>query len=582
MKKKKILLPTKKFFKSEEEDLNISLNLDTKDKLLREGDRDIILNISDLFDDERNNSNNYKIYGKIRMIYRNMYSGTTTYSPLVRHLYVSDENSSLNEGFLSYNEYGFIRNDTLHEVNNITHSSIVPIIPIDTMLKGTEYTGHTVTTNFTAPYKNWNLYLSYVYGQDENYPMTYTLTGGTKCNFVSGTGIPFRIEQTGKTYKLTSPVEHGMSVGEYIVLSGDTLSGLESGRTFNILTVGDETHNSEKYVLEIPNVYTITSTIVIGKRCLDPKNISGTSSKYYVHKHKTISDVADYIIDNAGFEKSIWEEERKILFENALSETDVLVERNRMESLLYDFKEPFVLKDILNNLGYTPTEVYVTVINRNGNGYFNYPPKVGYKFNFHNTWMDEHFNGSSSEETTIGKQVITTNTTGYTFTGGTELNTGTTLVGAFVEYNESEMKERIISESFHKITLRPDVFNHGQTGNVNMFTGATPTNPFGFYYQTHYRVKLRQLSPYIETSDTDNVYNLPENTKYNELEKVWKWRDLYDHGYVDPDGFGTNYPFTNNTHYVKNDINFYFRNERYFTNKKDGITNFNNRRLKIC
>lgn len=581
MKKTKILLPTKKFFKAEEEDLNVSLNLDAKNKLLREGDRDIILNISDLFDEERNNSNNYKIYGKIKMVYRNMYSGTTTYSPLLRHLYVTDETNP-NIGFIDYNEYGFLRNDTLREVNSISHSATVPVTPINPTLKGTEYTGHTVTTNFTAPYKNWNLYLSYVYDQDENFPMTYTLTGGTKCNFVSGTGIPFRIEQIGKTYKLTSPVEHGMSVGEYITLSGNTLSGPISGRTFNILSVGDETHNSEKFVLEIPSGMTITSTIVIGKRCLDAKNITGTSSKYYIHKHKTISNVADYILDIAGFEKSIWEEERKILFENALSEPDVLVERNRMESLLYDFKEPFVLKDILNNLGYTPTEVYVTVINRNANGYFNYPPKVGYKFNFHNTWVDEQFNGSSSEETAIGKHSITTNTPGYSFSGGTELSSGTTLIGAFVEYNESEMKERIISESFHKIILRPDVFNHGQTGDVSMFTGATTTNPFGFYYQTHYRVKLRQLSPYTETSDTDNIYNLPENTKYNELEKVWKWRDLYDHGYVDPDGYGTNYPFANNTHYVKNDINFYFRNERYFTNKKDGISNFNNRNLKNC
>jgi len=583
MKKTKVLLPTKKFFKAEEEDINLSLSLDAKDKLLREGDKDIVLNISDLFDDERNNSNNYKIYGKIKMIYRNMYSGSTSYTPLLRHLYVSDENVSLNNGFLPYNEYGFIRNDTLRESNNIIHSSTVPINPISTILKGTEYTGHTVTTNHTAPYKNWNLYLSYVYDQDESFPMTYTLSGSTPAyHFVSGEGVPFRIQQTGKTYKLTSPVEHGMSVGEYIVLSGSTLNGNVTGRTFNILTVGDETHNSEKYVLEIPNVMSITSTIVTGKRCLDIKNITTTTSKYYVHKHKTISEVGDYIIDNAGFEKSIWEEEKKILFENYLGETDVLVERNRMESLLYDFKEPFVLKDILNNLGYTPTEVYVTVINRNGNGYFNYPPKVGYKFNFHDTWIDQHFNGSSSEETAIGKQSITTNTPGYSFSGGTELNTGTTLVGAFVEYNESEMKERIISESFHKITLRNDIFNHGQTGNVTSFTGATATNPFGFYYQTHYRVKLRQLSPYIETSDTDNVYNLPENTKYNELEKVWKWRDLYDHGYIDPDGYGTNYPFTNNTHYVKNDINFYFRNERYFTNKTDGITNFNNRSLNNC
>jgi hypothetical protein len=69
-----------------------------------------------------------------------------------------------------------------------------------------------------------------------------------------------------------------------------------------------------------------------------------------------------------------------------------------METLLYDFKEPIILSGITNNLGYTPTEVYVGVFLRNGNGYFDYPPKVGYKFNFHDTWIDNHFSGTTSNE----------------------------------------------------------------------------------------------------------------------------------------------------------------------------------------
>ena len=56
-------------------------------------------------------------------------------------------------------------------------------------------------------------------------------------------------------------------------------------------------------------------TFVLGKRCLDIKNISGTTSQYYVHKHKTLTTIDDYILDKVGFENSIWEDERKILFE---------------------------------------------------------------------------------------------------------------------------------------------------------------------------------------------------------------------------------------------------------------------------
>jgi hypothetical protein len=31
----------------------------------------------------------------------------------------------------------------------------------------------------------------------------------------------------------------------------------------------------------------------------------------------------------------------------------------------------------------------------------------------------------------------------------------------------------------------------------------------------------------------------------------------------------------NGNHYVKADINFYLRNEEFYTNKKDGLTDFN-------
>lgn len=109
-----------------------------------------------------------------------------------------------------------------------------------------------------------------------------------------------------------------------------------------------------------------------------------------------------------------------------------------------------------------------------------------------------------------------------------------------------------------------------------MFSGATAENPFGLFYQPFYRNMVRQLSPYVETSSTNDIYNLPENCRYVESTGLWEWRDLYDQGYIDPDGYGTNFPFINGTHYVHSDINFYLRNEASYNNKVNGIRNFNN------
>jgi len=579
MKKKEILLPSKRYFKASDEDLTLNLKLENSETLMREGERNIVLDLPTLFDDERNQSKTYKIYGKMKMIFRNLYSGSTLYNPLLKNFYVAGDGTGSNDGYVPYNEFALLRNDVLREINDPYTGNTMNVFVPQKRLEGTRYTGHTITTSIYAPYKNWNLYLSYVDSHDTGFTMNYTFSGGTNYTFVAGDGIPFRVYDNGNYYTLISPVEHGMSQGEYITISGGTLnSGVNvTGRTFYIESVGNELYDSENYVInlqknEFASGYTLSGvTFVLGKRCLDLLNITGTTSQYYVHKHKTLTTVDDYIMDKVGFETPIWEHERKILFENPLQENNILVERNKPESVLFDFKKTFTLTGITNNLGYTPTEVYITILLKNGNGYFTYPPKVGYKFNFHNSWIDKQFQGTGSTETSITKTAFTGNTGVTGFTSGNTISTGTTLTGAFVEYNEKDFKERIISEAYHK-------FSHNKTvGGVTIFNHSQDdTNPEGYFYQPHYRVKLRELSPYIETSNTKDILNLPENCIYDETEKIWKWRDLYDHGFVDQEGNGTTFPFINNLHYVMKDINFYLRNEKYYTNKSDGFNNFNN------
>ena len=586
---KEIILPSKRYKKAEEQDLNLQLDLESSESLMRLGDRDVVLDLEKLYDKERQDSIDYKIFGKMKMVFRNMYSGDTPYDYLSEILYLSGDGTKAVSGgnrftgFLPYDEFAFLRRDLYRQVNTPQTGTTVGFTP---NILYTGPTGHTTITTMEAPYHNWNLYLSYVYTGDTGYTMTYTLSGATKTegnnilHFKSGDGIPFRVSYSGGSfYELTSPVEHGIKQGEFITLSGITFTGATSGRTYQVDSIGNEFYSSEKYVINISKaqfksgitIGTSNNILFTGKRVLNNANISGTTSTYYVHKHKTLTTIDDYIMDYSGFESPIFEDEKKLLFENSAGSNDVLVERNRPESVLFDFKTPFQLSGVTNNFGYTPTEIYVSTIFRNGNGYFNYPPKVGHKFNFHNSWIDNHFTGAT--ESTMG-----TGTTfvkeGITFTSGNTLPKNTILNGAFVEYNPKELQERIICESFQKITNSTTIFEYGQTGNVDGFSGATIDNPFGLYYQPHHRIKLRQLSPYIENTNTVDIYNLPENKVYDSDEKLWKYRDLYSHGYIDTDGYGTNYPFVNGQHYVKADINFYLRNERYYTNKTDGLTSF--------
>ena len=582
MENKKIILPSKRFINSEDENLSVNINLEEDKNLLREGDKTIILDTDAVFNTERQSCKNYKIYGKLKMIFRNMYSGVTNYSYLSNRLSLTtDGNTNDWAGYLPYNEFAFLRNDIVREVNiPQSGTTLTGFTPNITTVGPT---GHTIVTETTAPYQNWNLYLSYVYDKDETAPMKYTLSGNTIYSFVSGDGIPFRVTDNGNYYTLISPVEHGMNQGEYITISGTTDV---INRTFYIESLGNEVYRSERYVLnilkaEIPSGTTLNG-VIIGKRCIDINDIDNTTSQYYIHKHKTLTEYNQCQINKLGFESPIWEDETKILYKTSEGDNNVVVTRNRMESVLFDFVEPFVLSGITNNLGYTPTEVYITTIFRNGNGYFNYPPKVGYKFNFHNEWIDQHFSGTTSNESVLSGTTFVGAETGYTFISGSTIPIGTILKGDFIEYIPSEMRERVISDTFHKITIPTENFDHNQDSDIDNFSGATPGNLMGILYQAHHRVKLRELSPYTEVSTTNNVIGIPENSKYFENEKLWKWRDLYDHGYIDDEGYGVNFPYTNNIHYVKRDINFYLRNEAEYQNKTDGITPFTDLENQIC
>ena len=582
MEKRQIILPEKRYEKASTEDLTLRVDFSETKKLLTNDDRDIVLDLNQLFNEERNESGNYKIFGKMRMIFRNMYLGSTNYVYLKDKLALHSDGSDGNfEGYLPYNEFAFLRNDLYREQTDtisITNMSTFTGLTVST----TERSTHNEINAMNAPTFNWNFYLSYVYTGDSKYVMNYTLSGSTTpLTFYSGDGIPFRISDNGAEYKLTSPVPHGMNEGEYIIIDG---------HTYYINTVGDEVYNSEKYVVSIlksqipPTVNIFIARITVtGKRCLDLTNISGTTSQYYVHKLKTLTNYDDVTIDKAGFESTIFEDERKLLFENSSGDNDVLVVRNRMETIIYDFKNPFILTGLTNNLGYLPTDVYVSSVFRNGNGFFNYPPKVGYKFNFHDTWVDSSFGYNSSKESSISGDTFSETISGitYNFTSGHTLSKGTILTGAFVEYVPTEMKERIISESFYKLEIPVNTFNYGQD-QTSFYSGVTANNTVGLFYQPHTRVKLRELSPYVETSNEPNIENLPQNAKYFTDEKMWKWRDLYGQGYVDDLGYGTDNPFLNNMHYVKTDINFYLRNEMYYRNKQDGMASFNSSNKINC
>ena len=172
--------------------------------------------------------------------------------------------------------------------------------------------------------------------------------------------------------------------------------------------------------------------------------------------------------------------------------------------------------------------------------------------------------------------------------------------GDFCEWNESEQIERVISKVNHKIYFNPANFSfypyitanvelgdddfpfnvqmpniqptepfecikdsQGDCTEIAVFTGATAftsntiynDNPYGYYYNPHNSIKIKEFSEYIETAER-SVLDIPNYAYFSKSQNLFIWRDFLPYGINNPNSNGINYPFVNNAHYPYTSINF--------------------------
>jgi hypothetical protein len=101
------------------------------------------------------------------------------------------------------------------------------------------------------------------------------------------------------------------------------------------------------------------------------------------------------------------------------------------------------------------------------------------------------------------------------------------LDGDLCEWNESEQKERVISKLYHKYRFNPFVLS------VTEPPRQSPSNMFGYYYQPHYPIKIRDYSDYIETGSKQlPEVGIPDYAFYSQKTDSFIWRDIYQYGFI--------------------------------------------------
>lgn len=529
---------------SKNNDIFIQFELNQTQNENIESDRNSGINLAQVFDDERQGSAIFRPDTKITYLYENTYTGTTNYPIYKNDLYYVDNlvwaanPTGKWGGFPQYKEFEFIRNDSENPQVNFVAKS--------------------------ASSYNWTFYMSYVFENDYDKTLQYYNTSISQ-TFPAKNGIPFQITngtnrgQSIITFK--SPVKHNLAPGEYVYLldnAGNPLT-YNGNNTFRVYSLGNGGYGSEEYIFNLYNIGYTGGTFndgIVGtfKRIIDITTSAQTISEYYVRKHKIITNVEDAIMIKSGFEYNPFDDVRKYQF-SSLTPTQKasVTQKEGNQSYNLSFNKDFNLANLRDNFKRPITELYFTIIYKGYYGWMNRTnsrnigTRAGYGFNLVSnlTTYWNSLNVVSDSELQLETYTKVTGGT-YQFYYNKDLKSGDTMFGDFCEYNSSELKERVISPYYHKITYNKNVFQ----------IEKQPTNnPPGFYYQPHNPITLRVYSPYIEEGDPKTVADIPDYATYNQSRNVFTWRDIYTYGYIDENGNGVNYPFLNGAHYpFKNTI----------------------------
>ena len=553
----RIVLGNKRFAGSSNQPVQIQLPLIGERREMVQGDRATLINLREIFDSERQNSSIFRLNGKIVNIFDNVISGKTDYTPFKNYLYYLDPVNSINtgvwKGYPQYDEFSIIRD------------SAIP--------------GHVSFVPKSATTYNWMTYVSYAFSSTTAQTMSFVDEdfNVTNANFNVADGIPFIIKnktQNGKNLVyFYCATNHNLTVGQYVKLN----ITIDGKNTFQVYGLGDDTYRSELRVFAIYNLKFPDNDIIDGtygnfKRIVDLNNTGDTTSRYYVRLHKILTSNNETFLTKMAFENNAFPIKRKL-------EYSALTPNNQQRISVKDGTQSYgftVNKDIdtfnlLDNNGKPITELFVTIVNRGYMGWFNKPPQslqrsidIGWEFNFLQNTTDPWWNHTSTDN----KENITVSSyqmAGFTFYYNNFLNVDDVIKGDFCEYNDIEQKEYVLSPIYHKYSYNPDVFNISQPipanfGQAFAVAVANYTNtvlyPPGYLYKPHYSIPIRTFSEYIENASLEEIDNVPFHSFYSDNNGQFYWRDIYNYGFVDSEGFGLDIPFMNGAHYPFKTINF--------------------------
>ena len=515
----------------------LTITLQEQSQEITEYDRTSTLSLAQVYDDERQTNTIFRPTFKVAYLYDNTYTGNTTYLPFQYNLYytdpISSKQSGIWRGFPQYYEFDFYRPNV-----------------------GGNHFQYKAKSAYTY---NWMYYLTYPYENDGNRQLTYYSRTNNDVNWIASSGIPFSITSTTRNgnglVSFVCIAPHGLTIGEYVELS----FSYRGSNIFQVFSLGNGLLGSREHVFNLFNIGFTGATFSNGttgtfRRVINPSNLIETRSKYYIKKYKVLTNLTDLAVTKAGFEKNVFGEEKKLEY-SSITPNNVTRISQKSSSNTFDLTSNYDLDfvGLRDNQKRPLNEISLTIINKGYSGYFNQPfrgvgLKQGWEFNLSkntNPWWD--LNNERSNTSIPVSAYTLTNGARKTFYYNLDLKAGDVIDGDFCEWNDYEQAERVVSKYYHKLKFNQEVF---QT------TNGYSTNTPGYYYSPHNPMVLKVFSDYIETANLGQIDNVPSWAFYSNVDRQFRWRDIYTYGFIDNLGRGVDYPYLNSAHYPYTQVIF--------------------------
>jgi hypothetical protein len=513
--------------KSGESKLNINEDIYTNidlTNIIREiptGEINHVVNISDLFNNERQTSTKYRISGTIIPIFSNPLmniSGNKGLGKQGESNIPDDGNGldTLNDKIFLEDPYdnNFIGGETLTYSQSIQNFLIEkdgwfgfndPDIFKTSQCKFFELepTRKKFDLN-TNKYNNWTLTITYPKENDYEHLLIKNGILVTELRKTNVGGIDMLLVITA--------IKHNLVIGDNVRLSdfSDTILNRDIEIVKLGLNNGDLMDNS--FVINLdPNIISLGPINARMKRL-----VNGEESNYYVRKFEKLLPNNDFEMYPLAFSKNIYGDQ------------------------IYQFtiNQDINLFEITDNLGKPVSELYLTLIKTNSNGTFG---KI--KSGFDLEYLEGNINLDVSNVRRIhdGESGDIIQFESQTPLENDILINNNLFYGDIVEYNRYELFETVLSNVLHR-------FNTLDREKPWDTLAAKGPRREGYLYNPHNLIRVKDFSLYVEQGDntTDGIPDYAEDLGDGRI----IWRDLLDIDNTNGLNGGVNYPFTNGCHYL--------------------------------